>query len=84
VHLARTSGAPPFGAIVGSAGKNGTSPHWEFDFAVSDLDAALARVCELGGDVHRGPHATPSGKPFAGCHDPQRAAFGLVDAPTSS
>ncbi len=79
VDLARTAGSPAFGAAVGSAGKNGISPHWEFYFAVADLDEALERVRALGGDVHHGPHATPSGARFAGCHDPQGAAFGLAE-----
>jgi predicted enzyme related to lactoylglutathione lyase len=51
-------------------------------FAVDDLDAALARVRELGGELVPFDHGedTRFGR-FAFCKDDQGSAFGLHERP---
>jgi uncharacterized protein len=51
-------------------------PHWSVYFAVADLDAALARVQELGGVKHTEPIALPMAR-IAIAGDPQGATFAL-------
>ena len=77
-RFAFAAGELDAGGMVASAGKRGTSPHWEFYFATPDLDRALDAVRSLGGNVHQGPHRVPSGDLIAACHDAQGAAFGLL------
>ncbi len=52
-------------------------PHWLFYCTVPDLDAALAKVKELGGQIFNGPMEVPDGSRVAQCCDPQGAAFAL-------
>ena len=54
----------------------GPPPHWLVYFGVEDLDAALARVPELGGSVHAGPIDIQIAK-IAVVGDPQGAIFAL-------
>jgi predicted enzyme related to lactoylglutathione lyase len=54
----------------------GPPPHWLVYFGVEDLDAALARVSELGGTVHAGPIDIQIAK-IAIVGDPQGAIFAL-------
>jgi predicted enzyme related to lactoylglutathione lyase len=54
----------------------GPPPHWLVYFGVEDLDAALARVSELGGTVHAGPIDIQIAK-IAVVGDPQGAIFAL-------
>jgi hypothetical protein len=65
---------------VGSTSDIGRRPHvhpqWLYFFRTLDLDAALARVRELGG-LTLPPTWTPEGHRVAACDDPQGAAFGL-------
>jgi uncharacterized protein len=55
-------------------------------FRVEDIDAAVARVLELGGTVEESAHegddesATRFGR-FKFCHDDQRSPFGLHQPP---
>jgi len=77
-RFAFAAGEDDAGGMVASAGKGGTSPHWEFYFATADLERSLAEVRSLGGNVHQGPHRVPSGDFIAACHDAQGAAFGLM------
>jgi uncharacterized protein len=51
-------------------------PFWNAYFGVDDLDAALARVTEAGGEPVVGPMEVPAGR-FAGVRDPQGAFFSL-------
>ncbi len=57
----------------------GVPNHWHVYFAVTDADAALAKVRELGGSVLAGPFDTPIGK-MAVVTDPQGAAFSIFQA----
>ncbi|HEX7165990.1 MAG TPA: VOC family protein [Acidimicrobiales bacterium] len=52
--------------------------HWLVYFAVEDVDAALAKVGELGGTALTGVMTIPSGSRFAVVADPQGAAFGII------
>jgi predicted enzyme related to lactoylglutathione lyase len=51
--------------------------HWMVYFAVEDVDAAAARVDELGGKVSVPPSDTPAGR-FAVVHDPHGAVFSII------
>jgi predicted enzyme related to lactoylglutathione lyase len=52
-------------------------PHWAVYFAVSDTDAAVARVAELGGTVLMPPMDIEPGR-FAPVTDPTGAVFNLI------
>ncbi|HEU4702504.1 MAG TPA: VOC family protein [Conexibacter sp.] len=53
-------------------------PHWTVYFGVDDLDAATARVGELGGIVHAGPIDIQMAR-IAIVADPQGATFALYE-----
>lgn len=52
--------------------------HWGVYFAVSDIDAAMAKVKELGGTVLAGPIDSPAGK-LAPVVDPVGANFNIIE-----
>lgn len=72
---------PSAGAVVGSARQAHIHTHWNFYFAVPDLDAALDRVRAGGGIVIGEPRELPGGRRGAPCEDPLRAAFALASSP---
>ncbi|MFL5103668.1 MAG: VOC family protein, partial [Xanthobacteraceae bacterium] len=51
---------------------------WLFYFTVADLDQALERVAEGGGQVLEGPTEVPGERWAAHCTDPQGVVFALV------
>ncbi|MBO3759271.1 VOC family protein [Ciceribacter sp. L1K22] len=53
-------------------------PYWGFYFIVPAIDAAVAKVEKLGGNVLMGPHQVPGGSWIAACQDPQGAYFNLT------
>ena len=53
-------------------------PTWGYYVNVDALDAATAKVAELGGAVRQGSHQVPGGQWIAQCADPQGIAFSLV------
>ena len=55
-------------------------PHWLFYANVRDINAALERVKENGGQVLNGPMEVPGGDRIAQCLDPQGAAFALHES----
>jgi hypothetical protein len=55
----------------------GARGKWSVYFAVDDIDAAVAMVAELGGDVISEPEDTPYGR-LATVTDPTGAAFKLI------
>lgn len=57
---------------------NAPRPIWLFYFNVPDIDAAHARVAELGGSVAVGPCEIPGGAYMVQAADPQGAMFALV------
>ena len=70
-------GAEPIGSIANTARWPGVHCHWLFYFAVTDLEAAVARVRTLGGTAMK-PLALAGGSSLSACEDPQGAAFGLI------
>lgn len=52
-------------------------PNWSVYFLVSDLDAAVARLKELGGKVHNGPFPLGDMGAMAVVSDPQGGVFTL-------
>jgi len=54
--------------------------YWGFYFIVPAIDAAAAKVTELGGTVLMEPHQVPGGSWIAACQDPQGAFFNLTAA----
>ena len=66
------------GAMPTPPGAEGVPPHWLVYFGHDDLDAAAARIGELGGGVQMGPVEVPAGR-FLVAHDPQGAWFGLFE-----
>lgn len=55
-----------------------TVPLWHFYFAVADIDAALGRVTEGGGQLLMGPQQVPGGDWIVQARDPQGVFFALV------
>lgn len=53
---------------------------WNFYFRVPDIEAAFAKVTELGGRPHHDPMEVPGGERVFYATDPQGATFGLVAA----
>jgi len=51
---------------------------WNFYIRVPDIDAAVAKVKELGGQVLNGPMEVPGGERIINGMDPQGAPFSLV------
>jgi uncharacterized protein len=51
--------------------------HWMVYFAVDDIDAATAKVEELGGRISVPPTDTPAGR-FAVVNDPHGAVFSII------
>jgi len=52
-------------------------PFWLYYFNVGDIDMALRRVEEGGGQIALGPHDLPDDTGIARCIDPQGAMFAL-------
>jgi uncharacterized protein len=53
-------------------------PHWMAYVAVDDVDAAVARVADLGGKVCVGPMDIPNVGRFAVINDPAGAVFSII------
>lgn len=53
-------------------------PVWGFYFVVGEIDAAVQRVKEAGGEVLMGPQEVPGGAFIINGRDPQGAYFALV------
>lgn len=70
-------GEVTFGAVTPS-GPEVPRPAWSFYFGVADIDAALARITEAGGQVLHGPHEVPGGEFIVIALDPQGARFAVV------
>ena len=51
---------------------------WLYYFAVENIDAALARIREHGGNVMHGPVEVPGGSFIVQATDPQGAMFAVV------
>ena len=79
-NLLDADGEPVAGIMDASASQpEGLAPSWHVYFAVDDVDAAVARVEELGGSVLEPPADTPYG-PLARVADPTGVTFKLSRA----
>lgn len=67
----------PWGGIFDKPPEMPGPPFWLGYVRVSDLDAAVQRVRDLGGQVLVEPMEVPGGDRIAQCLDPQGAAFAL-------
>ncbi len=56
-------------------------PFWLYYFAVPEINAAIARVKDGGGQLLNGPMAVPGGAMIAQCLDPQGAMFAMFAPP---
>jgi predicted enzyme related to lactoylglutathione lyase len=70
-------GGRPFGGMMNRPPGYPAPPHWLYYVWVDDLDAAIARVKENGGQVWNGPMEVPGGIRIAQCADPQGAMFAI-------
>lgn len=73
---------PLAGICDASAFVNGTTvpPFWRVYLGVSDIDAALAKLAELGGRLLDGPQDSPYGR-VATVADDQGAQFQMLEVP---
>jgi predicted enzyme related to lactoylglutathione lyase len=71
------SGGKELGGMYDKPAEMPGPPHWLLYTLVSDLDASLEVVKELGGQVLNGPEEVPGGDRVAQCMDPQGAVFAL-------
>ena len=70
-------GEKMYGGIYNKPADMPAPPHWLYYVKVADLDAALERVKERGGQVASGPMEVPGGDVVATCMDPEGVAFAL-------
>jgi hypothetical protein len=70
-------GGTPMGGMMNKGEAQGR-PSWLYYFNVDDIDAAVARVKERGGEVQLAPQQVPGGAWIAQCLDPQQARFAMV------
>jgi uncharacterized protein len=70
-------------AMMVPPGTDGDAPpHWSVDFWIADVDAGVAKVRELGGEVLAEPYDIPgTGLRQAAVRDPQGAALTLTQPP---
>jgi len=70
-------GGVAMGGMYNKPAELPASPHWLYYIKVKDIEAAVLRVKELGGQVHSGPGEVPGGSQVAQCCDPQGVVFAL-------
>jgi uncharacterized protein len=70
-------GEQMYGGIYNKPSDMPAPPHWLYYVKIGDIDAALDRVRERGGQVLNGPDEVPGGDRVAQCLDPHRVGFGL-------
>ena len=73
----RLSGQSLGGMFNKPAGTPGPPAFWLYYVTVPDVNAAVERVTQLGGQMLNGPMEVPGGDITAQCMDPQGAAFAL-------
>ena len=75
----------PVGGMVGPRAEGpvwpsgGPEPHWISYIGVNDVDVAVQKAQELGGQVLLSPLEMPGVGKVAVLRDPQGAAFGIFD-----
>ena len=67
----------PLGGMFNKTDEMPGPPMWLYYIKVDSVEAAVARVKELGGQVLNGPMEVPGGDQIAQCMDPQGAVFAL-------
>jgi len=70
-------GDMPLGGMFNKPDEMAGPPMWLYYIRVEDVDAAVDKVVELGGQVVNGPIEVPGGDRIAQCLDPQGALFAL-------
>ncbi|MFC1662483.1 VOC family protein [Gemmatimonadota bacterium] len=70
-------GPVSYGGMYNKPAEMPAPPHWLYYVRVGDMQAAVERVKENGGQVLNGPEEVPGGDWVAQCMDPQGAAFAL-------
>jgi predicted enzyme related to lactoylglutathione lyase len=70
-------GEKPLGGMFVKPAEMPGPPAWLYYVKVADVDAAVAKVKELGGEVLNGPMEVPGGDRIAQCMDPQGAVFAI-------
>lgn len=63
--------------FVGVGPSSNDASYWTYYFAVADLEAAIERVEDNGGEVIRGPIDIPGSERIVKCVDPQGAMFAM-------
>ena len=81
--LFQVGGRPVAGAMPPPPGMEDMPPHWNVYFTVADIEAAVDRIRELGGQVYGEVMPTPQG-PFAVAADPQGGMFLVIQTPPES
>jgi hypothetical protein len=70
-------GGAPLGGMFNKPDEMPGPPMWLYYVLVEDVNAAVQKVAELGGQVLNGPMEVPGGDLIAQCVDPQGALFAL-------
>jgi len=70
-------GGMPLGGMFSKPAEMPGPPFWLFYIRVGDVQVAVEKVKELGGQVLNGPMEVPGGDWIAQCMDPQGAAFAI-------
>jgi predicted enzyme related to lactoylglutathione lyase len=70
-------GAHPLGGMYNKPAEMPAPPHWLYYLRVDDVNAAVERIKNLGGQILNGPMEVPGGDLVAQCMDPQGAAFAI-------
>jgi predicted enzyme related to lactoylglutathione lyase len=70
-------GGAPLGGMFNKPDEMPGPPMWLYYVSVDDVNIAVERVVELGGQVLNGPMEVPDGDLIAQCVDPQGALFAL-------
>ena len=76
-HTFKTGGEMASGGMMTKMDSDPT-PHWNYYFSVGDIDAAVQRVTDNGGQVLMPAMEVPGGAWIAPCTDPQGANFNLI------
>lgn len=82
-----TADGVPIGGVVKQKNdkeSQGGPPHWLAYVGVDDINATVAKVKELGGQVHFGPQEIPEMGSYAIIADPQGAVFGVYQSSSNA
>jgi predicted enzyme related to lactoylglutathione lyase len=67
----------PLGGMFNKPAEMPGPPAWLYYISVEDVNSAVEKVKELGGQILNGPMEVPGGDLIAQCMDPQGACFAL-------